>query len=92
MKLSVREELRGNRLSFIRAVILSSSGVPKLLVLDIPLGNGMVLFSGVEGGTRPWRSNKELISACVMRRLVGLCFTVAALKSSDGRALRTTSC
>lgn len=28
MKLSVREELRGNRLSLIRAVILSSSGVP----------------------------------------------------------------
>lgn len=28
MKLSVSEELRGNRLSLIRAVILSSSGVP----------------------------------------------------------------
>lgn len=28
MKLSVSDELRGNRLSLIRAVILSSSGVP----------------------------------------------------------------
>lgn len=28
MKLSVSEELRGNRLSLIRAEILSSSGVP----------------------------------------------------------------
>lgn len=28
MKLSVRDELRGNRLSLIRAEILSSSGVP----------------------------------------------------------------
>lgn len=80
MKLSVSDELRGNRLSLIKAVILSSSGVPamvtmktlnsksdatmtiytvimcfspKLLVLDIPLGKGMVLFSGAEGGTRP---------------------------------------
>lgn len=92
MKLSVSEELRGNRLSLIRDEILSSSGVPKLLVLDIPRGKAMVLFCGAEGGTRPWRSNSELISACVIRRLVGLCFTVAALKSSDGRALRTTSC
>lgn len=41
---------------------------------------------------RVWNRFLTLISACVMRRLVGLCFTVAALKSSDGRALRTTSC
>lgn len=53
MKLSVSDELRGKRLSLIRAVILSSSGVPKLLVLDIPLGKAMVLFSGADGGTRP---------------------------------------
>lgn len=33
-----------------------------------------------------------LISACVMRRLVGLCFTVAALEStSGGRCLITTT-
>lgn len=53
MKLSVSEELRGKRLSLINAEILSSSGVPKLLVLDIPLGNAMVLFSGAVGGTNP---------------------------------------
>lgn len=63
MKLSVREELRGKRLSLMRAEIRSSSGVPKLLVLDIPLGKCMMVFSGGEGGTKPWRSNNELISA-----------------------------
>lgn len=63
MKLSVKDELRGKRLSLIKAEIRSSSGVPKLLVLDIPLGNGMTLFSGGEGGTKPWRSNNEFISA-----------------------------
>lgn len=33
MKLSVSEELRGNRLSLIRAVILSSSGVPVVVTV-----------------------------------------------------------
>ncbi len=33
--------------------------LPKLLVLDIPRGKAMVLFSGAVGGTRPWRSNKD---------------------------------
>lgn len=35
MKLSVREELRGNRLSLIKAVIRSSSGVPEVQILKL---------------------------------------------------------
>lgn len=35
MKLSVSEELRGNRLSLIRAVILSSSGVPAVVTMEM---------------------------------------------------------
>lgn len=34
MKLSVSEELRGNRLSLIRAEILSSSGVPAVVTME----------------------------------------------------------
>ena len=35
MKLSVSEELRGNRFSLIRAVILSSSGVPAVVTMEM---------------------------------------------------------
>ena len=34
MKLSVSEELRGNRLSWIREEILSSSGVPVVVTME----------------------------------------------------------
>lgn len=37
MKLSVKEELRGKRLSLIRAVILSSSGVPDKETLTVAI-------------------------------------------------------